>query len=195
MTFKDLWDKIPSIVHTIVIAVVIGIVIYGVGYCNGNNHGSASERAKVLEQRNDSLVQSIQKISEEGKEAKKKFDLTLSEALKNADRSAEKAKDVIVKGPGKVQIITVKGPKMVPIPVEVTDRLVQDSITISMLNDAVVKAEQYINTLQARVVAEHLRAENNYQLYQQEKKVKQGHGFVAFLIGLAAGAITIAFVK
>jgi hypothetical protein len=195
MTFKDLWAKIPSIVHTIVIAVVMGTVLYGVGYCNGNSHGSASERAKMLEQRNDSLVQSIKKISEEGVEAKKRFDLTLSEALKNAQKSKEKAENVIVKGPGKIQLITINGPKVVPIPVEVTDRLVQDSITISMLNDAIVQAEKYINTLQAQVVAEHLRAENNYQLYLQQKKVKQGHGFVAFMFGLALGAITVAFAK
>lgn len=196
MSFADVLAKVPHTVRIVVSVILAAVVIYGIGYCYGNEHGAASERVKYLEQRNDSLSSVIDKMDQQRVEDKKKFDEAISAAYRDVEDRKDLTDTVQVIAPGKIKLITIDGPKVIQLDGAITRLIIQDSIVIAQQQEALKKAEIYINTLESQLVAEKLLADNNYLLYETQKKVKHnGKNVVIFLIGVTAGVLSAAFAK
>lgn len=181
----ELLAKLGSIRWLVVAVVALGIV-YTIGYCSGDKHGSNSKVVDQLVLKNDSLRitnDSLSKMTIKQKDELVNAQIALSAAI--AKRAEAKAKVKII-SPGKAEVVVNGTPKVVDVPIPITDLLAQDEFTVTEATKALDKANELIKTLQLQVQVEHNRAESNWQLYQAEKDSKNGS---KFFIGAIVGAL------
>lgn len=170
---------------------VAASVLYFVGYCNGDLHGTNSVRIASLEHESVSMKRLADSLHRIGTNQS----IALNEALKRAELNTHQ-RDSLLKVVGKIIIkrerapqVGLDTPRVVEVPGAILDLLAQDSVVIDGLQQALDSARAYAQTEARRAAVEAARADSNWTLYQLEKKSKHKKGFVSGLVTGALGTL------